>query len=123
MPATSPERCRFISICGGSCCTHSSLTAVQLVKEYRPDLLLIDSSIPIDDITSNVYNFNLENPSVRVIVIGDRHQQQRTFNKAGANFVVSTYEFKSQIKGILNQFKEMCLNAIDCDEEALDANI
>jgi chemotaxis response regulator CheB len=74
---------------------HSSLSAVQLVKEYRPDLLLIDSSIPIEDITSIVYNVDLENLSVLVMVIGDKHQQQRAFNKAGANFVVSTYEFKT----------------------------
>ncbi len=99
-----------------------SLSAVQLVEEHQPDLLLIDLSIHNEDAVAIINTIKREKHSVLIAAIADTYQQQRSMTKAGANFVVSTYEFKTQIQEILNQLKEMCPNAIDCDEEALDVN-
>ena len=101
---------------------NGSLTAVQLVKEHQPDLLLIDSSISSEEVIAIVNNINLESPSVQIAVISDTHQQHRKFVQAGVNFVVSTYEFKTQIQEVVNHLRELCPSANDCNEEALDAN-
>jgi DNA-binding NarL/FixJ family response regulator len=79
-----------------------SLSAVQLAREHHPDLLLIDSSIPVDDAVALVQNIKRENPKTQSIVITDTTQQRRQVIQAGADFTLSSFDFDPQIREILN---------------------
>ena len=86
---------------------HGSLTAVQLVKEHHPDMILIDSTIPIDDSVAMIQNIRLESPGLVSIVIGDTSFHRQRAIQAGADFALSTYKFPYQIHEILNNiFKD-----------------
>jgi chemotaxis response regulator CheB len=86
--------------------TTGSLTALKISKQHQPGVLLIDSSIPIEEAIAILESIELENPGILTIAIADTHQQQRKLTQAGADHVVSTFEFKSKIQGIFNQFNE-----------------
>jgi chemotaxis response regulator CheB len=102
---------------------HGSLTAVQLVKEHQPDMLLIDSNIPVEEAIAILHKIKLENPSVLIVIIADTNQHQRSFTKAGANYVLSTYEFKSKMQDIFDQCREPYPNGSGNIEDALETNI
>ena len=80
-----------------------SLSAVQLAKENSPDLMVIDSSIPFDDLIALVQNVKRENPGTRSIVVTDTTQQRRRIIQSGADYTISSFNFESQIGEILNQ--------------------
>ena len=82
-----------------------SLSAVQMAKDHHPDLLLIDSAIPFDDAVALVQNIKRENAKTRSIVITDTTQQRRRVIQAGADYALSSFEFDSQIRKILNQLE------------------
>jgi chemotaxis response regulator CheB len=84
---------------------HGCLLAVQLVNEHWPDLLLIDSSIPIDDAAAIVERVKQENPAIACLVIAETTNQRRRMIQAGADFALSSFKYESQIGDILNQFK------------------
>lgn len=84
---------------------HGSLSALQMTKEHHPDLLVIDSSIPFDDAVALVQNIKLEDATTRSIVITDTTQQRRRVIQAGADYTLSSFEFDSQFREILNQLE------------------
>jgi chemotaxis response regulator CheB len=102
---------------------HGSLTAVQLVKKHQPDVLLIDANIPVEEAIAILHNIKLENPSVLIAIIADTNHDQRSLTKAGANYVVSTYEFKSKMQDIFNQFRETYPNVSGNIKDAFGTNI
>ena len=96
-----------------------SLSASQLATEQRPDLIVIDSSIPFDDAVALVQNVKLENPETRSIVITDTTQQKRKVIRAGADFTISAYDFESHIGELLNQIR----SSLAPEEEDMDTAI
>ena len=81
---------------------NGGLSAVQIIKEIYPDLVLIDSSIALDDVITLVQYVKEEHPEVLSIVIADTMQQRRQINLAGADFTLSVYDCETQIRTILN---------------------
>jgi len=102
---------------------NGSLTTIQMVKQHQPYMLLVDSSIPAEETNAILNNIKRETPSVLIVVIADTYQLQRSFNKAGADYVVSTYEFKSKIQEIFNKYRETYQNATGSMEEASGTNL
>ena len=84
-----------------------SLSAAQLAKEHSPDLMVIDSSIPFDDLIALVQNVKRENPGTRSIVITDTTQQRRRIIRSGADYTISSFNYEAQIGEILNQVQGM----------------
>ena len=85
---------------------NGSLTTIQMVKQHQPDMLLIDSSIPAEETNAIINNLKHEIPSVLIVVIADTHQLKRGFIDAGADYVVSTYEFESKIQEIFKCYRD-----------------
>lgn len=88
---------QVVGVAGGS------LSAAQLAKEQSPDLIIIDCSIPFDDLLVLVENVNQANPGTTSIVITDTTQQKRRVIKSGADYTISSFNYESQIGEILNQ--------------------
>ncbi len=107
---------KFVDVVSGS------LSAVQLVKQDKPDLVLIDSSIPFDDTVALVQNMKLEHPETRSIVITDTTQQRRRISQVGADYTVSSYNFESQIGEIFNQVKRTLSQVTENSESSLNAD-
>jgi DNA-binding NarL/FixJ family response regulator len=83
-----------------------SLSASQLAKENSPSLILIDSSIPIDDAIALVQIVKRENTNTNSVVITDTTQQRRKVIRAGADYTISSFNYESQIGEILNNLIE-----------------
>lgn len=87
----------IVAVAGGS------LSAAQLAKESAPDLIVIDSSIPIDDVIALVQNVKQEIPGTRSIVIADTTQQRRRIIRYGADYTIPAFNYEAQIGYILKQ--------------------
>lgn len=83
-----------------------SLSAAQLANQHRPNLMLIDSSIPFDDGLALIQIIKRELPETQSIVITDTTQQRRRITRAGADYALSSFDFDSQLNEILNQLIE-----------------
>jgi len=84
---------------------HGGLSALQLVEQSDPDLLLIDYSIPIDEAVAIVRNVKQKNPEIVSIVITDTSHQRRKVTEAGADYALSSFNFEPQLQDILNKFE------------------
>lgn len=85
------------------------LSAIQLLKEDQTDLLVIDSSISIDDIANLVRNVKKMQPDLQIIVIADTTQERHRIRRAGADYAISACNFEMQISEILNQINQRLL--------------
>jgi DNA-binding NarL/FixJ family response regulator len=82
-----------------------SLSASQLANEHRPDLIVIDSAVPFDDMLALIQTVIDENHGTKSLVITDTTQQKRKAIQAGADFTVSAYDFESRIGELLKQIR------------------
>jgi DNA-binding NarL/FixJ family response regulator len=96
-----------------------SLSASQLANEHRPDLIVIDSSVPFDDMLVLIQKVKNENHGIKTLVITDTTQQKRKVLQAGADFNVSAYDFESHIGELLNQIR----HSLPVEKENLDTPV
>ena len=92
-----------------------SLSASQLANEHHPDLIVIDSSVPFDDMLALIRKVKAENHGMRSLVITDTTQQKRRVIQAGADYTISAYDFESRIGELLNQVRHSLLPEKDKD--------
>ena len=102
---------------------YGSLTILQAVKQYQPDILLVDTSIPAEEAIAILDHIKLESSSVLSVIIADTNQLQRNFIQKEANYVVSTFDFKSKIQSIFSQVREGFSNNTGRTEDAIGTNI
>lgn len=81
---------------------HGGISALELVEEHQPDLLMIDASIPVDDTIAIIKNVTQKQVDAAYIVLADTYQRRRQIAQAGADYVLSTFDFTTRISGILN---------------------
>lgn len=62
-------------------------TALRLVFEQRPDLLLLDAGLPAEESWSVLRICRTEHPGLRCIILADDAQQAREARAAGADAV------------------------------------
>ena len=96
-----------------------SLSASQFAIEQRPDLIVIDSSVPFDDMLALIRKVKAENHGMKSLVITDTTQQKRRVIQAGADFTVSAYDFESRIGELLIQVR----NSLPPQKEIRDAAV
>jgi len=82
-----------------------SLSASQLAVDHRPDLILIDSCIPIDDAVVLIQNLKNMLPRTGIIAIADTTPQQRRMLQSGADYAILSFNFEAQIGGVLEQLE------------------
>jgi DNA-binding NarL/FixJ family response regulator len=82
-----------------------SLSASQLVNEHYPDLIVIDSSVPFDDLLVLIRKVQDENHGTKSLIITDTTQQKRKAIQAGADFTISAYDIESHIGELLDQIR------------------
>ena len=96
-----------------------SLSASQLANEHRPDLIVIDSSVPFDDMLVLIQTVKDENHGTKSLVITDTTQQKRKAIQAGADFTISAYDIESRIGELLNQIR----NSLPPEKENIDSAV
>ena len=82
--------------------THSSINALDLVEQLQPDLLMIDASIPVDDSVAIIKNITKKQTNTAYIVLADTYQRRCQIAQAGADYVLSTFDFTERITSILD---------------------
>lgn len=96
-----------------------SLSASHLAIEQRPDLIVIDSSVPFDDMLVLLRKVKDENQGIKSLVITDTTQQKRKVFQAGADFTISAYDFESDIGELLNEIR----HSLPVEKENLDISV
>jgi DNA-binding NarL/FixJ family response regulator len=96
-----------------------SLSASQLANEHRPDLIVIDSAVPFDDMLVLIQTVKDENHGTKSLVITDTTQQKRKAIQAGADFTISAYDIESRIGELLNQIR----NSLPPEKENMDSAV
>ena len=82
---------------------NGSFTAVEMVNEHLPDIVCIDSSIPISDAIAVIGKIKHDHPEIITIVIGDTFPQRNQLRDAGVDYVFSSYKFADQIRDVIDQ--------------------
>ncbi len=77
------------------------LSALQLMGKRTPNLLVIDSSIPLDDANFLVQKVKESNPDIQIIILADTTSQRMKILRSGADFAVSSYNYEEEIGEIL----------------------
>lgn len=113
------EAYSFVQIVGVA---SGSLSAAQFAKEHAPDLMVIDSSIPFDDLIALVQNVKGENPGTRSIVITDTTQQRRRVIQSGADYTISSFNYEAQIGEILNQLEGLLPGGTGSSEATINTD-
>jgi DNA-binding NarL/FixJ family response regulator len=79
------------------------LSALELIKDQPPELLVIDSSIPPDDADALVQKVKEENPEIKIIVLTDTAPQRRRILRSGADYAVQSSNYEEEIDRILHE--------------------
>jgi len=90
----------FIKVVGT---VSGSLSAIQLASQCQPDIVLIDSSIPVDEVVVLIQKLKAENPEVASIAIADTSQQRLRMAQSGADYTVSSVHYETQLREIFSQ--------------------
>lgn len=65
-----------------------SPSALRMITKHHPALLLLDSDLPGDEVSTELGRIKTEEPQIRCIVLADNPQQQQVANAAGADGVL-----------------------------------
>jgi DNA-binding NarL/FixJ family response regulator len=84
-----------------------SLTAFEMVKQQYTDIMVIDSSLPFDDLIALVQRVKKDNPGIRLIVIADTVKHQQRVIRAGADYTLSSVNFEDKFGEILSELVEI----------------
>lgn len=79
------------------------LSALNMIKDQPPDMIVIDSSIPPDDVNVLVQNVKEENPDIKIIVLTDTGRERRKVLRSGADYAISSCNYEEAIDGILKE--------------------
>jgi len=82
---------------------NGALSAVQLIERQSPDMVLIDSSIPIQDVIALIKNVNERNPDIQVIVLADTTYQLKRMLRSGAEYAISSCNYEEEISEVIRE--------------------
>jgi DNA-binding NarL/FixJ family response regulator len=78
----SYSRLEIAGVAGGG------LSALNLVRQVEPALLIIDSGLAEDEITALLQQIKQQQPQIRCLALVDTHSQQQTLLALGADMVI-----------------------------------
>ena len=70
-------------------CVGGGLSASVIIREQQPDVVLIDSNLPEDEMLALVRKIKDETPEIRCVVLTDTRHRERQAQIAGADVVLS----------------------------------
>lgn len=70
-------------------CVGGGLSASVIIREQQPDVVLIDSNLPEDEMLALVRKIKDETPEIRCVVLTDTRRRERQAQIAGADVVLS----------------------------------
>ncbi len=79
------------------------LSAVSLIQQHQPDLVIIDSSLPETESGSLILWLKKETQNVRSLVLVETTQQLKDADLAGADFTLRSYTLTDSLNSILRQ--------------------
>lgn len=85
---------------------NGALSAVQLIEKQSPDMVLIDSSIPFQDVIALIKNVNERNPDIQVIVLADTSYQLKRMLRSGAEYAISSCNYEEEISEVIREIYE-----------------
>ena len=83
------------------------LSAVQIIKKQPLNLVVIDSSIPVDDSKVLIQRLREENPKIKIIILTDTAYQQKIMLRNGVDYAVSTCNYEAEIAEILENMNKL----------------
>ena len=92
---------------------NGALSAVQLIERQSPDMVLIDSSIPFQDVIALIKNVNERNPDILLIVLGDTSYQLKRILRSGAEYAISSCNYEEEIGEVLRKIYEQRIENAD----------
>ena len=99
--------CPEISVIAAS---GDGLSALCQVRQYQPELLVIDSNLLEEEVVALISAVKTEQPTIRCLVFIHSHHQQRQILAAGADEVVLRNGSSQQLKAILASLASMANN-------------
>jgi DNA-binding NarL/FixJ family response regulator len=79
------------------------LSAVRLVQEKQPDMVVVDSNLSEDEVLAFLNDVKRRQPDIRVVVLTNTTRQQRRILNGGADAVLSRWspakEFTNAVLG------------------------
>jgi DNA-binding NarL/FixJ family response regulator len=83
------------------------LSALQSIKKQPLSLVVIDSSIPVDDAKVLIQRLKEENPKIEIIILTDATYQQKTMIRNGADYAISSCTYEAEIAEILEKMNKL----------------
>ena len=80
------------------------LSALQFIKKRIPNLIVIDSSIPMDDANALIQRVKDNHPDVQIIILTDTSYQRKNALRYGVDFAISSCNYEQEISEIMNKF-------------------
>ena len=81
------------------------LSAVNLVQQKEPDLVVIDSNIPDVEVNSLVFWLKEEYQQICVLVLVETTNQSKKLAKTGADIILRSYSLPEGIDRVLENMK------------------
>ena len=81
------------------------LSAINLIREDRIDLLVIDSNLPGDEVEALVRQVKTEQPLIRCLVLTETSKRRRKMMSVGADYTIRTSEYSSRIGELLEEMR------------------
>jgi DNA-binding NarL/FixJ family response regulator len=80
------------------------LSALQLVREEKPDMLVIDANLPGQELKSLLQQIKQEGLATRSLVVTTTREQERRAVAAGADKVFPRYGSNDQLNAMITEF-------------------
>ena len=69
-------------------CVGGALSAYDLIHEKQPDVVLVDSNLPQDEMSALINKIVAETPEIHTVVLAETRHYKHQAQKAGANIVL-----------------------------------
>jgi len=88
-------------------CSGDGLTALSQVRQHQPGLLVIDSNLLEEEVTSLICTVKTEQPNIRCLVFAQAAHQRNRILSNGADAVILRQSSHQQLQSTLNRLTEM----------------
>ena len=102
---------------------NGALSAVQLIEKQSPDMVLIDSSIPFQDVIALIKNVNERNPDIQVIVLADTSYQLKRMLRSGAEYAISSCNYEEEISEVIREIYVQQIKNAEKSNKSIKADL
>lgn len=81
------------------------LSAVSMIQKHQPDLVVIDSNLPVTEAKALILWMREEFQHVLSIILVETTQQLKQASSIGADFSLRSYSFSENLDGLLERLR------------------